>query len=132
MDIYGRMLPTLDGKRFTDPVTETPQNNTTEVWKILNLTPDTHPIHLHLVNFQIVQRRPFNVATYLATGVVNYTGPAVAPPTNELLKDTIQMNPGEETTIIMNFNSYTGRYVWHCHILEHEEYDMMRYMNVTP
>ena len=132
MDIYGRMLPTLDGKRFTDPVTENPQNNTTEVWKILNLTPDTHPIHLHLVNFQVVQRRPFDVATYLATGVVNYTGPAVGPATNELLKDTIQMNPGEETSIIMNFNSYTGRYVWHCHILEHEEYDMMRYMIVDP
>jgi len=73
------------------------------------------------VSFQVVQRRPFDVATYLATGVVNYTGPAVSPATNELLKDTIQMNPGEETSIIMNFNSYTGRYVWHCHILEHED-----------
>ncbi len=131
-DQYGRTMPTLNGKKFSDPVTEIVKNNTTELWSIANLTPDTHPIHPHLVHAQIVDRRPFDVDAYNATGVINYTGPAVPPAPHEGYKDTMQMHPGEVTRIMMTFNSFTGRYVWHCHILEHEEYDMMRYMTVMP
>ncbi len=112
----------------------------TEVWQIANLTADTHPIHFHLVNVQIISRQPFAAKKY--TGVPSYTGPAVAPPAFEAgWKETVRMNPGEVTTVIMKFTLPTvqnvtsipsslrtggNEYVWHCHILEHEEHDMMR------
>jgi spore coat protein A len=115
-----------------------------EVWELLNLTGDTHPIHFHLVNVQVLSRQAFNVKTY-AGGVPNYLGPLMAPDLNELgWKETVRMNPGEVTKVIMKFNiagvpfavppsPRTGgnEYVWHCHILEHEEHDMMRPLIVT-
>jgi spore coat protein A len=121
-----------------DPATETPQEGETEVWQIANLTGDTHPIHFHLVNVQILGRQSFDVAHY--NGRPNYTGPARGPdPTEQGWKETVRMNPNEVTTVIMRFNlpkvpftvppsPRTGghEYVWHCHILEHEEHDMMR------
>lgn len=62
-----------------------------------------------------------------------YTGPAVAPAPNELYwKDTVRSDPGTVTRILVPFADYTGDYVWHCHIVEHEDYEMMRPMNVTP
>ena len=132
-DQYGRILPTLNGMGFMDPVTEIVKNNTTEIWNIANLTDDTHPIHVHLVQFQVIDRRPFDVQACLDTGVINYTGPAVSPsPQESGWKDTLQMNPGEVTRIIMRFKSYSGRYLWHCHIIEHEDHDMMRYYIIEP
>lgn len=132
MDDFGRMLPTLDAKRFMDPITEFPKLNTTEVWRVFNSTPDTHPIHLHLVQFQILDRQPFDVALYKATKQIVFTGPAYLPDDNEKgWKDTMQMRVGEVSRIIMKFD-ILGKYVWHCHILEHEEYDMMRYFQVVP
>ena len=110
-----------------------------EIWEIANLTGDTHPIHFHLVNVQIVNRQPFKVGQY--NGVPSFLGPPVPPAPNELgWKETVKMNPGEVTRVIMQFNLPSGlpftvpasprtggnEYVWHCHILEHEEHDMMR------
>jgi len=108
-----------------------------EVWQIANLTADTHPIHFHLVNVQVISRQAFS---NYKNGVPNLTGAPVAPPPFERgWKETVRMNPGEVTTVIMQFNlpsvpfavppsPRTGghEYVWHCHILEHEEHDMMR------
>jgi spore coat protein A len=119
-----------------DAPTETPKAGDTEVWQIANLTGDTHPIHFHLVNVQIVSRQAFVVSSY--TGTPNLKGAPVPPgPEERGWKETVRMNPGEVTTVIMKFDlpkvdfavpTRNGghEFVWHCHILEHEEHDMMR------
>ena len=120
-----------------DSATETPVNGDIEVWQIANLTGDTHPIHFHLVNVQIISRQPLKVSNY--NGTPTYTEPARPPDPNEAgWKDTVRMNPGEVTTVMMQFKLPSvpfavpsspriggNEYVWHCHILEHEEHDMM-------
>ena len=135
-------LPSTYGRQYMDAATETVSRdgfgNAIEVWQIANLTGDTHPIHFHLVNVQVLARQPFDVRKY--EGMPTYSGPARNPDPTELgWKETVRMNPGEVTTIIANFavpsvpfsvpsSPRTGgaEYVWHCHILEHEEHDMMR------
>ncbi len=117
----------LDGKHWHDPVSEKPVLGTTEIWELLNLTDDAHPIHLHLVRFQILDRRPINIDARIYDKKVVYTGDAVMPDANESgWKDTVRATPGASTRIIVKFEGYTGRYVWHCHILEHEDNEMMR------
>jgi len=133
-DQYGRlevMLGTIkDGRlTFRAPVTENPNLNDVEVWEIYNDTPDTHPIHLHLVQFQVLGRQKFSATTDPVTGAltgVNLVGNASGPAAGETgFKDTVQMNPGEVTRIIAKFD-LPGKYVWHCHILSHEDNEMMR------
>ncbi|WCN36765.1 multicopper oxidase family protein [Aneurinibacillus uraniidurans] len=123
-DEFGRLLLLLNNKGFHDqPITETPSNGTIEVWELVNKTPDTHPIHLHLVQFQIVNREKFT----LVNGNVVLSGNPIPPDPNEQgWKDTVRANPDEVTRIIARFGPFTGIYPWHCHILEHEDHDMMR------
>jgi spore coat protein A len=117
----------LDGKRWHEPISEKPVLGTTEIWELLNLTDDTHPIHLHLVRFQILDRRPIHVEDYVYDKKLTYTGDALPPDPNEAgWKDTVRATPGASTRIIVKFDGYPGRYVWHCHILEHEDNEMMR------
>jgi spore coat protein A, manganese oxidase len=121
------MLMLLNGTRWHMPVTETPVIDSVEIWSLVNLTQDAHPVHLHLVRFQILDRRPFDEFAYNANRTIKYTGPAVAPEPNETgWKDTVRADPGMVTRIIARFEGYTGRYVWHCHNLEHEDNEMMR------
>jgi spore coat protein A len=109
------------------PITEKPVLNTTEIWELANLTEDIHPIHLHLVRFQLLDRRPFSLSQYTRTGTIRYVGPATAPePTEMGWKDTVRVNAQTVTRIIVPFQGYAGRYVWHCHNLEHEDNEMMR------
>jgi spore coat protein A, manganese oxidase len=109
------------------PVTEKPLLNSTEIWELVNLTDDVHPIHLHMVKFQILDRRRFDAFEYMTKGSLRYIGPAMAPDANELgWKDTARVNSHTVTRIIVPFVGYPGRYVWHCHILEHEDNEMMR------
>jgi spore coat protein A len=109
------------------PITEKPELNSTEIWELVNLTDDTHPIHLHMVRFQILDRRRFDGFEYMTTGNLRYTGPAMVPDANEMgWKDTARVNAKTVTRIIVPFVGYPGRYVWHCHILEHEDNEMMR------
>jgi spore coat protein A len=101
----------------------------TELWQVYNITADTHPIHLHSTTFQIVSRQKFNWkvvdGTTDAFVVTSLSGQPRGPDANENgWKDTARMNPGEVTSILVKFD-LPGNYVWHCHILEHEEHDMM-------
>lgn len=136
-DQYGRLiqkLGTMGGQAYEDPTTEFIKLGTIEKWNIVNTTMDMHPIHIHEFNGQLVQRRPFDMRYYLNTGLISYTGPAVAPAPNELQawKETFQCPPGMVTTFLVDARvGYPGKYVWHCHILEHEEHDMMRPFEVT-
>jgi spore coat protein A, manganese oxidase len=125
-----RML--LNNAHWSMPVTETPVLDSTEIWELINVTDDAHPIHLHLVRFQILDRRPFNVGNYWAQGKPSYLGPAVPPEPGETgWKDTVRADPGMVTRIIVRFEGFTGRFVWHCHILEHEDNEMMRPYDVV-
>ena len=131
-DIYGRSIHLLENKTWDDPITTKPQLGNIEIWNILNLTRASHPIHLHLVNFQILGRQPFDTEYYEETGKVLATGNTVPPDLNERgWKDTVRANPGEITRIIARFAPYTGLYPWHCHILEHEDHEMMRPFEVV-
>ncbi|MDB4893828.1 MAG: Bilirubin oxidase [Firmicutes bacterium] len=126
-DLHGRPLPLAWG----DSTTETPQLDTVEIWRLINTTEDTHPIHLHLVRFLILDRQPFDVARLQSTGELVFTGPAVPSAKNERgLKDTVRANPGEVTRLAIRFFHYPGEFVWHCHILEHEDNEMMRRLEV--
>ncbi len=154
MPAMGGVGGTLYGTAYMDPLLpeEQPVAGATEVWDVYNTTGDVHPIHFHLVNVQIMGRAPFNQDYYgnPVDGVFTRSGDWVAPDPNERgYKETVRMNPGEITRVIMKFDlppdpvvrvrnvnrtvavppsPRTGgnEYVWHCHILEHEEHDMMR------
>ena len=123
----------LNNTHWHMPVTEKPVVNTTEIWELVNLTEDTHPIHLHLVKFQILDRRKFDVFDYRSKGTLRYLAPAMPPSPSEAgWKDTVRADSGLITRIIVRFEGYTGRYVWHCHLLEHEDNEMMRPFEVVP
>ncbi|WP_226584001.1 multicopper oxidase family protein [Halobacillus litoralis] len=126
-DSYDRSIHLLDDRLWSDPVSETPRLGQTEIWNLINETQATHPIHLHLVRFQILDRQPFDRDLFEKEGRIVPTGPRVPPTLNERgWKDTVRANPGEITRIIIPFGPYPGLFVWHCHILEHEDYEMMR------
>ena len=127
----------LDNLRWDDPPTETPKQGTVEIWRLINATGDWHPKHVHLVQFQILDRQPFDVDALNSTGQIVFTGNRVPPDPNErpAHKDVVKSPPGFVTRIISRFTLPSGtnivpgfryRYVWHCHILEHEDNEMMR------
>jgi FtsP/CotA-like multicopper oxidase with cupredoxin domain len=124
---------------FEDSTTFFPMLDQYEVWQLINLTEDTHPIHLHLDPFQILTRRAIRYEIPqdgiddldLAASVTLGRDPDDrldhAIDDNERgLKDTIRVNPHEIVEIAVRFTTYAGRYMYHCHILEHEDRDMMR------
>jgi spore coat protein A len=147
---------------FRSPINFYPEANKPEVWHIVNFSTDAHPVHLHLVDFQILSRHFYKVAGADPTAsIVSATNPdtglfpdphqsivpALIPepsrpndadnPTgvdaNEAgWKDVVRVNPNEIVTIAMIFEGFTGRFMYHCHILEHEDMDMMRPMVVVP
>jgi spore coat protein A len=159
-------------------LSELPKLGTTEVWEVINLTADAHPIHLHLVQFQLLSRQNFNTNKYnraynkaFAAGAFapafgppldyftanadgalggnpaigpHLQGPAAPPEPNEVgWKDTVVMYPGQVTRIAVRFTAQDGApfpfdatsgpgYVWHCHIVDHEDNEMMRPYNPVP
>jgi spore coat protein A len=160
-DAYGRLIQLLGtdtpsvpgggyGRAYLDDATEVVQAGFTEVWEIYNTTGDVHPMHFHLVNVQVINRQPFDTNASVPFG--NFTdGPVPAPKDEWGWKETVKTYPGTVTRIIMKFtlaeirrakdnkliptpsSPRTGgnEFVWHCHILEHEEHDMMRPLVVT-
>lgn len=161
----GPLTVLLNGQKWSAPISELPIAGSTEQWAIANLTTDAHPIHLHLIQFQIVNRQYFNVVEYKrkwekVNGIPPLDHPSVRVPLKPFLygnpidpdeneggwKDTIRMNPGQVTRIRVRFApqdipvelSKPGTnffpfdptlgpgYVWHCHILDHEDNEMMR------
>ena len=123
----------LGGRHWSDPITENPHQDSIETWSFVNLTGDAHPIHLHLVRFQVIERRPFDLFAWNAHRTLKYTGPAQTPPPHETgWKDTVRADPGMVTRIAMRFEGEPGRYVWHCHLLEHEDNEMMRPYQLLP
>ena len=124
---------------FEDATTFFPILDRYEVWQLINLTGDTHPIHVHLDPFQIHSRRPISYQIP-NDGIDDFDLAASvtlerdfddeldhAIDDNERgLKDTIRVNPREIVEIAVHFTTYAGRYMYHCHILEHEDRDMMR------
>jgi spore coat protein A len=126
-------------KGLEDTVNWFPLLNGWEEWQIINLTPVTHPIHLHLVKFQALARELYNVSGWnRTTGATNagtpltYTGPGVLDATEQGWKDTIRVYPGTMVRIAAQFPEYTGRYMYHCHLLDHEDLGMMRPFTVMP
>jgi spore coat protein A, manganese oxidase len=127
----------LGNARWHEPITEDPKAGSTEIWSFVNVTGDVHPLHVHLVQFQVLNRQTFDVLTYQQTGKLVFTGKPMAPESNErpAHKDTIKSYPGYVTRVVMRFDLPHGAqvspgdellYVWHCHILEHEDNEMMR------
>ncbi len=122
----------LNNTYWHTPVTENPVLDSVEIWNLINTTDDAHPIHLHLVKFQILDRRSFSIPDYWMHNEIKYQAPAVPPEPGEAgWKDTVRADPGMITRIIIRFEGFTGRYVWHCHILEHEDNEMMRPFDVV-
>ncbi|MDD2733101.1 MAG: multicopper oxidase domain-containing protein [Desulfuromonadaceae bacterium] len=144
-DGYGRTMPTIDARGFKPagiPVTEIIKLNDTEQWDIVNTTVDAHPMHLHQVAFKIIDRQAIGTFTPPTDDILNqvftppsYTvaGGSVSIPADawdDGWKDTIAAPPGYVTRVWAKFD-LSGEYVWHCHILSHEEHDMMRNFIVT-
>ncbi|NLL73369.1 MAG: multicopper oxidase domain-containing protein, partial [Clostridiales bacterium] len=172
-DIIGpNGLPTemlLDGMKWSGPVTETPRVGSTEDWLIVGMTAGAHPIHLHLIQFQVISRQNIDISAYAndwsrVNGPLPLTNPPITIPVEPYLlgyeipandnergwKDTVVTNPGQITRIRVrfapqdvpeglsepgeNFYSFDPTsgvgYVWHCHLLDHEDNEMMRPMNI--
>ena len=148
----------INGRLFSDAVDENPTAGTVEEWRFVNISADTHPIHMHLTNFQVMGRTPLDSAAYaaaveaardgkpgapplLTNNTIDPTpfllGPEVLPPRNEKgWKDTVGAHPNQVTRIRQKFDLPAGastpqKYVYHCHILEHEDNDMMRPFRVV-
>jgi spore coat protein A len=156
-DEHGRLrqllgvVPLPAVQTFLDVPTEVAIKGEVQTWDIYNTTADTHPMHFHLVNVEVLKRRqwafnPDGTPKFPLTPI----GPDLPIDDNERgWRETVRMNPGEVTTVAMKFDLPTGtapknsprllasygikgaEYVWHCHILEHEEHDMMHALVVV-
>jgi spore coat protein A len=147
-DAFGRLRPQLGiydpgsplngSLLYGEEPTEIVPFGDVEIWEVYNATEDAHPIHLHLVAYQLLNRQrydgeveevgedPHTGGTKLVLEVEELEGPAQAPAANEKgWKDTGVMLPGQVTRLAAKFDR-AGQYVWHCHILSHEDHEMMR------
>ena len=133
------IMAMINDAHWDDPVTENPKAGSVEIWRIINTTGDAHPIHIHLVQFQILDRQHFDITQYPPL----VFDQAPQPPENNerpAWKDTVLSYPETVTRVIARYDLPPGanarrgqkfRYVYHCHILEHEENEMMRPYDVV-
>jgi spore coat protein A, manganese oxidase len=118
--------------RWEDPVTENPEVGATEVWEFYNATGDAHPMHVHEVLFQVVDRQPIVVDEDNETvHVLPGSEPSPPEPWENGFKDTVIAYPGQVTRVRAQFTT-PGQFVWHCHIVEHEDNEMMRPYRIGP
>jgi FtsP/CotA-like multicopper oxidase with cupredoxin domain len=125
---------TPSGKMWMEPVTENPGVGETEVWELYNTTGDAHPMHIHEVAFEVVNREPLVLDPETGEPVVPLQlsgSPRPPEPWETGFKDTVIAFPGEVTRVKMQFSS-PGQFVWHCHIVEHEDNEMMRPFRIGP
>jgi FtsP/CotA-like multicopper oxidase with cupredoxin domain len=121
-------LPTEE--MWMAPVTENPAVGATEVWEFYNTTGDAHPMHVHEVVFEVVNREGIIIDP--TTGAISLDGVITLPEPGETgFKDTVTAYPGQVTRIRAQFNT-PGQFVWHCHIVEHEDNEMMRPFRIGP
>ncbi len=113
---------------WTDDITEFPVLGSTEVWRFINQSGVMHPMHMHLVMFQVLDRQALQ---FIGGEFVPVGAPIPPDPTESGWKDTVRTNPLEITRVIARFDGYLGRYPYHCHILEHEDHEMMRQFEVV-
>jgi FtsP/CotA-like multicopper oxidase with cupredoxin domain len=121
-------------RRWMDPVTESPAVGATEVWEYYNATADAHPMHIHEVAFQVVNRQAIvvNEADENVQVQVDAGSPPTPPePWENGWKDTVVAYPGQVTRLRLRFPN-AGQFVWHCHIVEHEDNEMMRPYRIGP
>jgi spore coat protein A len=154
LGVYDPVTPAnnLGSLAWFEDITENPALNATEIWEVINATPDAHPVHLHLVAFRILERMnisnivteekvqaqhnsvPGSPETYGVGGRLLSYAPGTTTSINENekgLKDTHIVLPMQKTLVQATFDR-PGRYVWHCHILSHEDHEMMRPFHVGP
>ena len=139
-DPAAAMLGTVDAmgmpmmNMWSDPVTENPAVGATEVWEFYNFTADAHPMHVHEVVFEVVNREALVLDPDTGEPVqpVQLSGNVRLPePSERGFKDTVTAYPGEVTRIRAQFNT-PGQFVWHCHIVDHEDNEMMRPYRIGP
>ena len=117
---------------WMDPVTENPALGATEVWEIYNATGDAHPMHIHEVVFQVVSRQDISVNEETQeVQVVAGSSPVPPEPWETGYKDTVIAYPEQVTRVRLKFDA-PGQFVWHCHIVEHEDNEMMRPYRIGP
>jgi FtsP/CotA-like multicopper oxidase with cupredoxin domain len=117
---------------WMDPVTENPDFGATEVWEFYNATGDAHPIHVHEIAFEVVNRQDIFVnEMHRKVRVVPGSAPRPPEPWETGLKDTVIAYPGQVTRVRGKFD-IPGQFVWHCHIVEHEDNEMMRPYRIGP
>jgi len=134
------MIPKIllvENRMWAEPVGTIPKAGSVEIWRFINAVFFAHPMHIHLANFNVLDRQPFDPFGYAATGTINFTGPVIPAAPNEMgaPKDTVIVNDSSVTRVLVKFDLPTTvnpkpgqrfRYVHHCHILEHEDNEMMR------
>ena len=124
---------TPQSKMWADPVSENPSVGDTEVWEFYNFSADAHPMHIHEVAFEVINRQA--LATNEDGETVTPGRPVGDPRPPEAwesgFKDTVTAYPGEVTRLKAKFDT-PGQFVWHCHIVEHEDNEMMRPYRIGP
>lgn len=120
-------------RKWMDAVTENPAVGATEVWEFYNTTGDAHPMHVHEVVFEVVNREGLLLDDEGdVVSPIQLDGIVIPPePWETGFKDTVTAYPGQVTRIRAQFNN-PGQFVWHCHIVEHEDNEMMRPYRIGP
>ena len=132
------LLGTVDAGVWTahewmDPVSENPAIGATEIWEIYNATADAHPMHIHEITFEVVSREGLvlNTEGEVAEPIQLDGTNTPAEPWETGFKDTVIAYPGQVTRVKARFST-PGQFVWHCHIVEHEDNEMMRPYRIGP
>jgi len=132
-DQYGRLILKVNGMGYLDPTTEIPALDSIETWDFVNLTADVHPMHIHLVKFQVVNRQNLVQPAVQTDPPTRYTLLDTFPPVRPEergWKDTVQSYPDQVTRVRAKYD-IPGIFIFHCHIISHEDYDKMRHYAVV-